>query len=120
MGIIPPSIRDVLTVGIGAALGAVTRFLITSTIPVGGLWSLLAINIAGCFLMGLIRPGLFWGTGFLGGFTSFSTYMLFAHYLLIDAPPLQAATYLLVTSASCIGAWILGDWIHSSRPEAAA
>ena len=95
MGIIPPSIRDVLTVGIGAALGAVTRFLITSAMPVGGLWSLLAI-------------------------TSFSTYMLFAHHLFIDAPPLQAATYLLVTSASCIGAWILGDWIHSSRPEAAA
>ena len=33
---------------------------------------------------------------------------------------MQAATYLLVTSASCIGAWILGDWIHSLRPEAAA
>ena len=114
MGIISPSIRDILTVGIGAALGAVTRFLITSAMPVGGLWSLLAINIAGCFLMGLIRPGL------LGGFTSFSTYMLFAHHLFIDAPPLQAATYLLVTSASCIGAWILGDWIHSLRPEAAA
>ena len=110
MGIIPPSIRDILTVGIGAALGAITRFLITSTIPVGGLWSLLAVNIAGCFLMGLIRPG----------FTSFSTYMLFAHHLFIDAPPLQAATYLLVTDASCIGAWILGDWFHSLRPEAAA
>ncbi|QYG94953.1 CrcB family protein [Iamia sp. SCSIO 61187] len=71
-------------VGAGGAAGALARWAITATWPTaaGGVgWGTLAVNLAGCLLIGvlaarlgpdsLIRLGL--GTGVLGGFTTFST-----------------------------------------------
>lgn len=65
-------IRYSLTVGADAMLGALARF--SAEIVLGaGIWPLLVINILGSFLTGALRPGPFWGSGVLGGFTSFST-----------------------------------------------
>ena len=74
-----------LIVMIGGSFGAVCRFAVSSFIkkafstefPI----STLFINVAGCFLMGGLfasHPGnldqLLLGTGFLGGFTTFSAF----------------------------------------------
>lgn len=80
---------NVLAVGIGAALGAIARWLLgiwlnhaTSALP----WGTLAANLGGAYLIGLAlgcfllfpeTPGwmrLLLTTGFLGGLTTFSTF----------------------------------------------
>ncbi|MCS5480256.1 fluoride efflux transporter family protein [Corynebacterium sp. YIM 101645] len=90
---------DAAVVGAGALLGALARFAVGEFLGTGPL-PLLGINILGSFLMGLLRPGAFWGRGVLGGFTSFSA---FAH--LASAAP----AYLVATVVGCVGAWLLGD-----------
>lgn len=67
----------------GGALGALTRYGIASAWPYtpGGFpWSTWLINVTGCFLIGVLHtrvrrrlPRLLLGTGFLGGYTTFST-----------------------------------------------
>ena len=92
-------LRDAALTGAGAALGAVTRVLLDGVLP------LLGVNILGAFLMGLLRPGVFWGRGVLGGFTSFSTFA----YLTAGLPAGVAAGYVAATLVGCVGAWWLGD-----------
>ena len=97
-------LRQGLTVGAGAALGAGLRLGLTEVIGAGFL-PVLLINVLGSFLMGRLRPGPFWGTGVLGGFTTFSAFAL----LLVDAPVAQLGAYLAATAVGCVGAWLLGD-----------
>ncbi|MHA7217590.1 fluoride efflux transporter CrcB [Arthrobacter sp. MDT1-48-3] len=78
----------VLVLGVAGGLGSVARFLldgalrarVSSTVPAGTM----AVNISGSFLLGLLTglvlaaalpPAwtLVGGTGFLGGYTTFST-----------------------------------------------
>jgi fluoride exporter len=73
-----------LAVGIGGLLGVLSRWGITRLTlhSEALLWSTVGINIVGSFLLGLlvaehwfgrdVREGL--GVGFLGGFTTFSTF----------------------------------------------
>lgn len=90
---------DAVSVGAGAALGAVARYALD------GVLSLLGVNILGAFLMGLLRPGAFWGRGVLGGFTSFSTFA----YLATSSSFLAGAGYVVLTVVGCVAAWLLGD-----------
>jgi len=92
-------LRDAAAVSLGAALGAVARFALD------GVVSLLGVNVAGAFLMGRLRPGLFAGRGVLGGFTSFSTFA----WLTTGLPPLLAGAYVAATLIGCVGAWWVGD-----------
>lgn len=104
-------IRLGLSVGAGAALGAGLRVLLTMVFG-EGYWPLLFINVLGAFLMGWLRPGAFWGTGVLGGFTSFSAFAV----LLVDAPAATTGGYLVATAGGCVGAWLLGDrWERRSE-----
>ena len=97
---------NLLLIAVGGALGAVSRFLLGnavskamgSALPFGTF----VINVAGCFAMGLLMTlivdrellpaawRLFLCVGFLGGFTTFSSFgykalMLFAEGRLIAA-----------------------------------
>ena len=83
---------DYLLIGLGGALGAMSRSFIGSILPevIFNAFPLriIAVNILGCFLLGIITeilslyysPGsniqLFLTTGFLGGFTTFSSFAL--------------------------------------------
>jgi len=81
--------KIVLLVGFGSFIGGMSRYLVTlfvqnkilSTFPYGTL----AVNIIGCFLIGVIyglseggnmNPEwrLFLATGIMGGFTTFSSF----------------------------------------------
>lgn len=72
---------------------------------------LLLINVLGSAAMGFGRPGKFWGTGVLGGFTSFATFAL----LTGELAPAWAVAYVAATVAGCVGAWKLGDWARVRR-----
>lgn len=75
-------------VALGGAAGGSARYGLTQVFPDGGFpWTTWAINVVGCFALGLlltgwVRPGHappWWrpllGTGFLGAFTTFSAVM---------------------------------------------
>lgn len=80
----------VMWVALGGAAGSAVRHLfnngVTRLLGEGFPWGILAINVVGCFAMGLLaaatlRGGndtmrLFLATGFLGGFTTFSAFAL--------------------------------------------
>lgn len=83
--------------GCGAALGAAARFAFLQALGPAA-WATVAVNALGCFLMGRFRPGLFWGTGALGGFTTFSGFLLY-----------HSPLPLTVTLVCCPIAWYLGD-----------
>ncbi len=81
---------DIVFIGFGGSLGALSRFgisrIIESTFGLSASWSVVVANLLGCFLFGLLfeltlksgifnmdyRPFLL--TGFLGSLTTFSTF----------------------------------------------
>ncbi|MCM1036070.1 MAG: fluoride efflux transporter CrcB [Bacteroides sp.] len=108
------NIISIIAVGAGSCLGGIARYLVSrllaGTAAAGAFpWSTFAVNIAGCFIIGIIygllargmhlsEPvRLFLTVGFCGGFTTFST---FAHegYLLFGGSGLP--TVLLYAAAS--------------------
>jgi CrcB protein len=76
---------EVLLVAAGGAAGCVARHLVGLALPgasAGFPWGTLLVNVAGSFALGVVLgalpPGaagrLLFGTGFCGGFTTFSTF----------------------------------------------
>jgi len=106
-------------------LGASSRYALERSWPAGdgGLpWATLGINVSGCAAMGilmvyvvevggahpLLRP--FLGVGVLGGYTTFSTYTVQTHALLLGGHPAEALTYLvgtLVAALAAVGAGVV-------------
>lgn len=101
---------QILSVAVGGALGAVSRYflgnfisrIIGSALPYGTF----VINIVGCFFMGLIMTmiiergmlsvgwRLFLCVGFLGGFTTFSSFGYETLMLLQEEKILAALAYV--------------------------
>jgi CrcB protein len=83
-------IKNLLLVGLGGGLGSMTRYLcqrwFSNTFISHFPWGTFAVNIAGCFLIGLLwgitfksfdsneNWKLFLMTGLCGGFTTFSAF----------------------------------------------
>lgn len=104
---------------VGGSIGAVCRFAVSSLIkritstefPV----STLFINLAGSFLIGLLmaaHPGnfnqLLLGTGFMGGFTTFSTFQMENITLFQKKNYKSLSLYILSSFVFCILLAILG------------
>lgn len=113
-----------LVVACGAVFGACARFGLQGLYP-GSLWPLLGINLLACLAMGFFRPGLFWGKGVLGGFSSFSAVVVVFYHV----PAWEAVAYLAATVLGGFAAWCVGDvlaerrtWCHhrTPGPDAAA
>jgi CrcB protein len=96
-----------LYVAIGGVLGVLARYGVgrATTHHEQLLWSTVAINVAGSFLLGLLVAGSWFGrdvrdgigVGFLGGFTTFSTFSVQA-VLEVDAgEPARALAYVLAS-----------------------
>ena len=117
--------QQLLFVGAGGFLGAIGRYLITTLaqrlspwfgIPLGTL----AVNIAGCFLIGLIgglteqrfslsaEARLFLFVGVLGGFTTFSSFGWEAVILARDGAAGRALAYVGLQMILGLGAVWLG------------
>jgi fluoride exporter len=110
----PAHLVVVLAVSVGGGVGAMARLAAHRVAP--EVWATLAVNLAGCALIGvlvvlttevwqvhpLVRP--FLGTGFLGGFTTFSTYALDGHGLWVAGDRAAAAGYLVGTLLGCVAA----------------
>jgi CrcB protein len=118
-------IREIVFVGVGGALGAISRFGVTimATRLLGKSfpWGTLVVNVAGCFAAGIVakmllnleasgtdvRPHMiFWhrsvAVGFLGGFTTFSTFSADAMLALTDGRPLNATANVVATVLLCL------------------
>ncbi|MGB3762718.1 MAG: CrcB family protein [Ornithinimicrobium sp.] len=115
--------RVLLVVSLGGAAGSVLRAAVEQRLSGDGVaagfpWSTLAINTTGSFALALltvltvtlrsawwVKPAL--GTGVLGGFTTFSAYVVMAQVLQLDGSWPTAAAYLLLTPVVCVvGAWL--------------
>jgi CrcB protein len=115
---------QIMMIGIGGALGSILRFLMSSVMvawlgrdfPFGTL----TINVLGSFLMGLLAIVLVehldldavWRTtilvGFLGGFTTFSSFSLETLHLFLADEIFKALLYMGLSVVLCVGAAALG------------
>ena len=107
-----------LLVAAGGVLGVLARYGISRlTLHTEALlWSTLAINIVGSFLLGLLAAEHWFerdvreaiGVGFLGGFTTFSTFSV-QIVLDVDAgEPVRAAGYLVASVVGGVAAAAAG------------
>ena len=106
-----------LLVALGAAVGAPLRYLIghalDRTFPTG----LLIVNTVGSGLFGFLAAlslgdggWALLGTGFCGGFTSFSAFAVHT----VERPARRATAYVLATTLLAVSACTLG-WVLGSR-----
>ncbi|GAB2970654.1 fluoride efflux transporter CrcB [Streptomyces pseudoechinosporeus] len=112
----------VAVVAAGGALGATARYgasLIWPTQTGAFPWTTLWVNAVGCAVIGvfmvvisdvwaahrLVRP--FFGTGVLGGFTTFSTYAVDIQKLVDEGRPRTGLAYLAATLvAALVAVWL--------------
>lgn len=109
-------------VGFGGVIGAVLRYMIGKTFreimekdhPV----STLFINVIGSFLIGYLsvkhlsgKYKIFLMTGLLGGFTTYSTFMLETLRYMKREKHIKALIYILVSVILGIAAAAVGIWL---------
>lgn len=109
----------VVAVSLGGALGAAARYgasLIWPTATDAFPWTTFTVNVVGCAVIGvfmvvitdvwtahrLVRP--FFGTGVLGGFTTFSTYATDIQHLVQSGHARSGLAYLAVTLLAALTA----------------
>jgi len=115
-------------VGIGGALGAVCRFqlgkIISQKSKTAFPWGTFVINITGAFFLGIVANIpmangwlLFGGNGFLGAYTTFSTFMYEGFQLFSDHEKLNAFTYiaasLILGLVGYAAGWGIGGWLNT-------
>lgn len=119
----------IVYIALFGALGCLTRYFVSgwtyALVGRGLPWGTLAVNVAGSFLLGLIMEGSLRSTllspgvrmgitvGFMGGFTTFSTFSYETFRLLEEGSFLQAGANVLFNVAVCIVFAGLG--IHLAR-----
>jgi fluoride exporter len=132
----PSPIPVLAAVSAGGVLGALARYGLARAWPHpadGFPWSTFVINVTGCLLIGvlmvivtevvpqrrLVRP--FFGVGVLGGYTTFSTYIVDVHKASAAGAPWIALGYLAgtlvaallaVTAGSAVTSLIVRRWVR--------
>jgi CrcB protein len=127
--------RTVAVVAAGGVIGALARYGLSVAFPPGPAgfpWAILTINVVGCLLLGALMPLAgghavlrpFLGTGVLGGFTTFSTYILDIHRLVRAEQLALAMAYLFGTvvaallaayAGGALGSFFVGDRVRGAR-----
>ena len=118
---------QILVVAAGGALGALCRFglsaLAVRMVGMGFPWGTLAVNLLGCFVIGIAlvlidhhnvfsqTQRLFFLTGFLGALTTFSTYAKESLVLARSGAWLAATANVLVNNIAGIALVMIGIWI---------
>jgi fluoride exporter len=105
-----------LLVALGAAVGAPARFWIATRYD--GRWprGTFAVNVAGSFLLGLFtalalsaHQMALLGTGFCGGFTTYSSFAVQTHGLGRLRGTAYAAVTIVVALVACALGWTVGQ-----------
>ncbi|MFF3263099.1 fluoride efflux transporter CrcB [Streptomyces sp. NPDC002932] len=121
-----PQIPVVAVVALGGATGACARYgasLLWPTEADGFPWTTLVVNVIGCAVIGvfmvvisevwaahrLVRP--FFGTGVLGGFTTFSTYAVDIQRLVDGGRARSGLAYLGLTLLAALAAVWSAVWL---------
>jgi len=115
---------DWILIGVGAGVGSVSRYEIGHRLASQKTGSKIAgtfaVNFLGAFLLGVMvgmnLDGLWWNLiadGFLGGFTTFSTFMVEGVYLIHSNQKLNALVYIVGTSLLGILSFFLGESLFS-------
>lgn len=121
----------VVWLGIGGAAGTLARYAMNAVVadhghrgavPLGTF----VINVSGAFLVGLLTAifaerfvsattaRLALTTGFLGAYTTFSTYMLQTMRLAEDGHPARSLLYLVGSVVAGLLAVVAGTWVGRS------
>lgn len=121
-----PQTAVVAAVSFGGVIGACARYgasLLWPTASGGFPWTTLVVNVTGCALIGvfmvvigeawaahrLVRP--FFGTGVLGGFTTFSTYAVDIERLVAKGEAGTGLAYLGLTLLAALAAVWSAVWL---------
>jgi len=117
-------LQKILLIALAGGVGAIARYGLSGLVlrfsGVGVPYGTLVVNILGCFLFGIVwalaaermmigpeaRTILL--VGFLGSFTTFSTFIFESHWLLADARWLWALGNLLMMNIVGLGVFVLG------------
>ena len=116
--------KSYVLVALGSALGGVARVALAGDIyrrwGTAFPWGTLAVNLSGCFLMGVffswaevrlrLSPAarLFLMAGFCGGFTTFSTFALETSQLFKAGAPSAALVYAVGSAVLGVGLFWAG------------
>ncbi|RME38193.1 MAG: fluoride efflux transporter CrcB [Deltaproteobacteria bacterium] len=118
---------QLLYISVFGGLGCLSRYLVSGWVyALAGRalpWGTLAVNVLGSFLLGFlmesglrtsflpadIRVGL--TTGFMGGFTTFSTFSYETVRLLEEGSYLQAGANMVLNLVVCVVCALLGIWV---------
>lgn len=119
-------VKNIVIVGSGSFIGGAVRYLVAivmNGIGKGGSWATLAVNLTGCFLIGLLwgvfsrtasdgsNWHLFLTVGLCGGFTTFSTFSKDALMMLQSGNIWGFAGYVAVSVIAGIALVALGYYL---------
>lgn len=119
-------LRNIVVVGAGSFIGGAARYLVSLMMKGDGKgfpWATLAVNLAGCFLIGLLwglfsknstdgsNWALFLTVGLCGGFTTFSTFSKEALMMLQAGNVWDFAGYIAISVVAGIALVALGYYL---------
>lgn len=122
-----PTILNLTLIAFGGAIGALCRYWLGTTVhtmwPTKIPYGTLLINVSGSIVLGVLyvlvserqilpvqwRPLVM--VGFLGAFTTFSTFSVEVVNLMDNGHQLHAAIYFLLSVVLAIGGAALGIWM---------
>lgn len=110
----------VLLVGLAGGAGVIARYAISSPVHGDALpWATVGINVVGSLLLGILVSSHTFsedlrtvaGVGFLGGFTTFSTFSVQAFLDIEAGEPLRALVYVAASVLLGLGAAAVGYYL---------
>lgn len=118
--------KTTLLVGLGSFIGGTSRYLISKMLQQNIVTSFpygtFTVNVVGCFLIGVVYgwssknsldPAwqLFFATGILGGFTTFSAFSMETINLMKAGNPYGAILYVFLSVLFGLVATVNGHWV---------
>ena len=119
--------NELIAIALGGALGSVARYLlgesVTGVMGDAFPWGIFVVNVVGCLAIGVLfvllveqyPSGGVWRSlfmvGFLGAFTTFSTFSLQTLALVETGKWLAATNYAMGSLLSCLIAVAVGVWL---------